>query len=138
MTTQNWPDPKRPGVPLFPERDGWHNFVGHHVPCAEEDDTDSPELSPTYLYCCWWDSEGQAWSGFDEAPWDLEECADSLADMEYYGPVLTPTQLTELLAGERERCAKLCEEAYEKSGRDFEYLGCNDAASQIRNLGAAS
>ena len=24
MTTQNWPDPKRPGVPMFAERDGWH------------------------------------------------------------------------------------------------------------------
>lgn len=140
MTTPtNWPNPKRPGEPPFPERDGWHNFVGHHVPCAEEEeeDTNSPALSPTYLYSCWWDSEGQAWSGFDEAPWDLEECSDDLADMEYHGPCLTPAQINEMLAAERERCAKLLEDAYEKTGKDFEYLGCLSCADDIRNLGAA-
>jgi hypothetical protein len=24
MTDNNWPDPARPGVPMNPERDGWH------------------------------------------------------------------------------------------------------------------
>lgn len=149
----NWPNPEKIGVPMFPERDGWHNFVGHHVPCVEEeDDTNSPALSPTYLYSCWWDSEGQAWSGFDEAPWDLEECSDSLADMEYHGPCLTPTQISEMLAGERERCAqaaqKVSDEYYEKRDAadndddrvyaDERMCAASECAEDIRNLGAAS
>ncbi|MCP1270205.1 hypothetical protein [Acetobacter cerevisiae] len=147
MTTPaNWPNPERPGYPMFPERDGWHNFVGHHVTCAEEDDTDSLELSPIYLYCCWWDSEGQAWSGFDEAPWDLEECADSLADMEYHSPAITPTQLTELLAGERERCVvKAVDEQWnfpsdpsiQTPEAAVAFRACQRIIDAIRNLGDA-
>jgi hypothetical protein len=32
--TNNWPDPERPGVPLNPEKDGWHWLVqaGHEMP----------------------------------------------------------------------------------------------------------
>ena len=33
---------------------------------------------------------------------------------------------------EREKCAQECVDAWEKSGRYFEYLGCNDAANAIR------
>lgn len=148
----NWPDPERPGVPMFPERDGWHNFVGHHVPrVEEEDDTNSPALSPTYLYSCWWDSEGKAWSGFDEAPWDLEECSDSLADMEYHGPCLTPTQISEMLAAERERCVEALQEVSEEYRKNAQEIGTvtatnsteekieavDDCWVKIRNLGAA-
>lgn len=53
------------------------------------------------------------------------------------GKFYTPTQIAELLAGERERCAKLLEDTYEKTGKDFEYLGCLSCADNIRNIGAA-
>lgn len=110
----NWPNPERPGVPMFPERKAWH-MLDRNI---------------------WeWCPSRQAWNDTVLHPSFVK--AKAMAWRKYQGIVLTPTQLTELLAGERERCAKLCEDAYEKSGRDFEYLGCNDAASQIRNLGAA-
>lgn len=28
MTDTNWPDPNRPGVPLFPDVEGWHLMEG--------------------------------------------------------------------------------------------------------------
>ncbi|MCC6105936.1 hypothetical protein [Acetobacter sp.] len=126
----NWPNPERPGVPLFPERDGWHM-----VNCAP------PTRHTIFRF---WFSREKMWhivgrknlfhnpySGSFGFPPDM------FADNRYIGPVLSPAQIAEMLVAERERCAKVCEDAYEKSGRDFEYLGCNDAAQQIRNLGAA-
>ncbi|MFT8439876.1 hypothetical protein [Acetobacter fabarum] len=126
MTTPtNWPNPERPGVPLFPERDGWHwlSYGQNQEPVPFEWSSEEFSDAPTE-----W-----AW-GTDDGPEDAYEMARRFC---YHGPCLTPTQIAELLAGERERCAKLCEDAYEKSGRDFEYLACNGIAAQIRNLGAA-
>lgn len=123
-TPTNWPNPERPGVPLFADRDGAHVF---------EYDNDSDLLIVYH-----WDSKESCWLEFptgSRKEWDKRPDLDVL---KYHGPVLTPTQIAEMLAGERDRCAKVCEDAYEKSGRDFEYLGCNDAASQIRNLGYAA
>ena len=116
-TPTNWPNPERPGVPMFPERKGLHVLV-----------------TPYGRYCL------MAWEPKENIYKSIllgERIADIVKNYTYYGAVLTPTQIAEMLAGERERCAKVCEDAYEKSGRDFEYLGCNDAASQIRNLGDA-
>ncbi|OUJ13845.1 hypothetical protein HK26_04185 [Acetobacter okinawensis] len=110
----NWPNPERPGVPMFPERSGRHH-VGAHL--------------------LFWYSDIQQW--VTVSPIRACKEPEDFAGDEYHGPVLTPTQITEMLAGERERCARLCEDAYEKSGHDFEYLACNGVAAQIRNLGDA-
>ncbi|WP_161596331.1 hypothetical protein, partial [Acetobacter pomorum] len=70
----------------------------------------------------------------------------------YKGPIVTPTQINEMLAAERERCAKLAQEIsdgyYEQretAGSDAERIYADErmcAASEcsqaIRNLGAAS
>lgn len=118
MTTPtNWPNPERPGMPPNPDVSGWHWVM---------------RLGE--LLAVKWDAQSKSWKSGNHSYYTGP---DWVLNWEYCSPILTPTQLTELLAAERERCAKLCEEAYEKSGRDFEYLGCNDAASQIRNLGAA-
>ncbi|MCP1233429.1 hypothetical protein [Acetobacter fabarum] len=115
MTTPtNWPNPERPGVPMFPERSGRHH-VGTHLP--------------------FWYSDIQQWLTMD--PIRAWKEPEDFAGDEYHGPVLTPAQIAEMLAGERERCAKLCEDEYGKSGKDFEYLGCLSCAEAIRNLGDA-
>ncbi|KXV60251.1 hypothetical protein AD948_05735 [Acetobacter senegalensis] len=117
MTDTNWPNPERPGVPMYPERDGWHLLKRI-------------------------DEDGFDVVGYKKGKWISDEGNKPLSskyivrDYKYIAPVLTPAQIAEMLAAERERCAKVCEDTYEKSGRDFEYLGCNDAAEQIRNLGA--
>ena len=118
INASNWPDPARPGVVMWPDKDGRHLFA----------------LGGGYI-AAFWRSDKQ-WLVCDDDH-DLGFCAsESVKDLHYICPVLTPAQIAEMLAAERERCAKVCEDTYEKSGRDFEYLGCNDAAEQIRNLGA--
>ncbi|GBQ10473.1 hypothetical protein [Acetobacter cerevisiae] len=124
MTPTNWPNPERPGYPMFPERDGKHVI---------DVDPEAPKNELVY----YWKAKQQIWVEYDhEGPDDALEGYD-LIGWSYIGPVLTPTQINEMLAGERERCAKVCEDEYEKSGRDFEYLGCLSCSETIRNLGAA-
>ncbi|WP_215762235.1 hypothetical protein [Acetobacter sp. P1H12_c] len=124
MTTPtNWPNPERPGHPSWPE------YYGEHVLIERRTGNKVPGI---------WNSPYAEWI-LQNGSFEAKNAAN------YYiyshcvslGPDPTPAPTAEMLAAERERCAKLCEEAYEKSGRDFEYLGCNDAASQIRNLGDA-
>lgn len=116
MTTPtNWPNPERPGVPMFPERDGWHMT------------THSGATSPTVSFWC--ASEGVWKNGASSYP------PDYLAHpmRRYIGPVLTPTQISEMLAGERERCAKICD----KLADDFLPCHPSEYAWEIRNLGDA-
>lgn len=121
MTDTNWPNPERPGAPLFPERSGRHH-VGDHL--------------------LFWYSDIQQW--VTASP--IRGCKEpeDFAGDEYHGPVLTPTQIAELLAGERERCAKACEK--EKPSMDdalrsqrlhSAFHAISRAAANIRNLGAA-
>lgn len=117
----NWPNPERPGIPLFPENNGKHILI---------DKESGNELSAE------WNSADEEWllpNGWLSA----KNAAKNYAYAECVSVELTPTQIAELLAGERERCAKLLEDAYEKTGKDFEYLGCLSCANEIRNLGAA-
>ena len=68
--TPDWPDPSRPGVPLNPERDGWHwvgYFVGQ-VPRAR-----------------FWYAEDNGW-GFGPPATEPENC-------HYYGPILYPAEV---------------------------------------------
>lgn len=90
MTTHtNWPNPERPGVPMFPERDGWHllQFSGITEACRWHPLEKSKE---------WITTVGMVFTRAELAR----------PGVVYIGPVLTPTQIYELLAGERERCAK--------------------------------
>lgn len=135
MTTPtNWPDPERPGVPMFPEQDGWHMT------------THSGATSPTVSFWC---ASEEVWkSGASSYP------PNYLAHpmRKYIGPILTPTQITELLAGERERCvesfsvhgerAKLCwNDATSDEEKQYWRGALNtfeECCDEIRNLGDAS
>lgn len=124
-TTTNWPNPERPGWPMFPERDGAHAF---------EYDNDS-DLLVVYH----WDSKEFCWLEFPKGSskeWDKRPDLDGL---KYHGPVLTPTQIAEMLAGERERAAQeaIC---IGESWNGTELSPTNTArhiAHAIRNLGDA-
>lgn len=130
MTTQNWPDPKRPGVPLFPERDGWHVI-------------DARSGGSTVL---------AYWNGKE---WGAGDCVRALNSSpewwRYNGAVLTPAQINEMLAAERERAAKAAQEVsdtyYEQRQEsesdneriyaDERMFAAQECVEAIRNLGAA-
>jgi hypothetical protein len=69
----NWPDPEKPGVPLNPERDGWHWIVGWS----------------DKLFVAKWDSDQQDYVWFDGGndPSGMVENGWT-----YAGPVLTPSE----------------------------------------------
>ncbi|MCP1243277.1 hypothetical protein [Acetobacter lambici] len=113
----NWPNPERPGVPMFPDRNGLHAI---RTPLGTE-------------FLVKWDSAGARLLNLSGSPVPVERHPK----LSYIGPCLTPAQIAEMLAAERERCAKVCEDEYEKSGKDFEYGGYISCAEEIRNLGDA-
>ena len=90
MTTPtNWPNPERPGVVMWPHKDGRHLFA----------------LGGGYIAAFW--RADKQWLVCDDDH-DLGFCAsDRVKDLNYIGPCLTPAQIAELLAGER---AKVIEE----------------------------
>jgi hypothetical protein len=123
MNANNWPDPERPGAPMFPERDGWH-------------------VLQTYssLGLFYWDSENRYW-------WDrnrryyrtISEILVDAVETKYISICLTPTQMAEMLAGERDRCVQEALHIGE-SWDGTELSPSNTArhiAQAIRNLGAA-
>ena len=127
-TTTNWPDPTRPGVPMFPERDGWHIvvFMGSEQPMRWRASTPFPH-----------------WLAMSGKMLDVIELGRTRFSG-YIGPCLTPAQIAELLAGERERCVDVCNRLA-NSQRDIFDCGTEDmksayrnAARKIHNLGAAS
>lgn len=117
MTTTNWPDPTRPGVPLFPERDGWHML-----------DRDVWQ----------WSAKRKAWN--DTVLHPNFVLPKNMAWRKYYGPVFSPTQIKEMLAAQRERCAKACEAEQIPDfsmPEQWHNNGCKHSARAIRNLGDA-
>ena len=117
MTAQNWPDPKRPGVPLFPEKTLRHALKKK----------DSGEIIIRN-----WKSDGQHW---DMIGYSAQWCSETYF---YEGPVFTHTQINEMLAAERQWCADACramsfDNHYTKTQRD----ALEEAENAIRNLGAA-
>lgn len=121
MTTQNWPDPKRPGVPLFPERDGWHVVTlwrsGRQV-------------------TGFWHARKQKWGSIDGV-YTLTP-KDAVNNTKYYAASLTITQIADMLAAERQWCADACramsfDNYYTKTQRD----ALEEAENAIRNLGDA-
>jgi hypothetical protein len=77
--TTGWPNPDAPGVPLHPERDGWHWIVGWS----------------DKLFVAEWDSDEKDYVWFDGGD-------DSSGIVEngwtYAGPVLTPSEADTLRA----------------------------------------
>ncbi len=113
----NWPNPERPGVPLFPERSGRH-YVGTHL--------------------LFWYSDIQQW--VTVSPIRACKEPEAFAGDEYHGPVLTPTQIAEMLAGERERCADVCRaeaHRYREAGERKMDAASFECSLKIRKLGAA-
>lgn len=81
--TNGWPG--KPGVPLNPERDGWH--------WIQESDLD-PE-------CAFW--RAQPWFDDKQGRWETTGTEDDFAPYEvstwrYFGPVLTPDEAAALQA----------------------------------------
>ncbi|GLH29674.1 hypothetical protein WSS15_23240 [Acetobacter pasteurianus] len=114
MTTQNWPDPKRPGVPMFPERDGWHLLRVFGGTTIE-----------------WWSADKQAFDNHYDPDYAIYECA-----------CLAPKQINEMLAAERERIKSMVRRACDLGNiitprqRDMIIAGV-DSETAIRNLGDA-
>lgn len=121
MTTPtNWPNPERPGWPLFPERDGWHVLRAFGCVTIE-----------------WWSADAQAFDNYYDPEYTVYEHA-----------CLTPEQIAEMLAAERERCAKVCARLKTEVSEVYG-IGLSTTASArivrayvtaekaIRNLGAA-
>ena len=76
-TAPAWPDPARPGVPLNPERDGWHWL--HHPEDIR------PIATP-------WVAEIHAWSsGAAHSPQGVVDLGYT-----YLGPCLTPAEVAAL------------------------------------------
>lgn len=78
MPEDNWPDPERPGAPMFPEQDGLHvirvsaaNFIVRH-----------------------WSSKYRHYS--HNAGWRRGVSPEAMADFFYVGPCLTQAQIAEL------------------------------------------
>ncbi|MFT8932165.1 MAG: hypothetical protein ABF976_10450 [Acetobacter syzygii] len=122
----NWPNPERPGVPMFP------NISGRHV--LENKRRRSLKL-------VLWDHEEEHYCtevGY-MTPGNMVAM-----DWEYYAPCLTATQIAELLAGERERCAVTCEDNSVIMASDNKSIeiAINEilriTAEEIRKLGAVS
>ena len=133
-TPTNWPNPERPGVPMFPERDGEHVFF-------------SP-FEGAFLVIFWEAATERYLRNGKE--FSVDTIQDSAIG--YHGPVLTPTQIAEMLEAERERCAKKAQEISDKYYdqreaadndddrvyADERMCSASECASDIRNLGAAS
>jgi hypothetical protein len=94
----SWPDPERPGVPLNPERDGWHWLIfanGERV-------------------CCWWQSATNGWNSSD-APSAACDYPPEQAAQDHVGcePCLLPSEVAarEVAAAQemREACVAECQ-----------------------------
>lgn len=124
-TQDNWPDPKRPGVPMFPERDGAHAFEMEEYPG----------------FVVWeWSAKNKEYSGISYEAEIVYSPAEMACEYKYCGPVLTTTQIKEMLAAERERCAKTCEAEQIPDfsmPEQWHNNGCKHSARAIRNLGDA-
>lgn len=110
----NWPYPDKPGVPLNPERDGWH-WLKH-----------PEDLHPVMLG---WISELQGWSfGRRHSP-------KGIVDMgyQYLGSILLPAEV----AAQVEQARRQGAEAMREVCAAYVMCGC-DTAEQARVVAAAT
>lgn len=134
MADTNWPNPERPGVPMFPE------YCGEHILKEKLTGKEIPAF---------WDA------GRPRSPgWDIVALNNQTPESvsKYFSYVrcehvrIIPTLLTELLAGEREKCLAACESAKVavdgwgdpiEDGDADRNEGIDDAMAKIRSLGDA-
>lgn len=135
MTTQNWPDPKRPGVPYRYEDT---RLILDHILMRRS----GKALVRARFH----------WDAGSGGNWQLRNghwmsAADAALRFTYVCPALTPTQINEMLAAERERCILACKnegKAFEspeysggKSNAWGELFAVSECIEAIRNLGDA-
>ncbi|MGG6429483.1 hypothetical protein ACQ5TV_05815 [Acetobacter ghanensis] len=106
---KNWPNPERPGVPMFP------NITARHV---------LENKRRRALKLVLWDHDQDHYC--TEIGYVTPHQMIGV-DWEYYAPVLTPAQIAEMLAGERERCAKECDEKAVFANNEAEEAGSHEA-----------
>lgn len=93
QTNQGWPDPARPGVPLNPDRDGWHwLMIG-------------PGVSNPFPVL--WYASGDIWEVGEDG---YVDAADISTRWRYLGPCLTPAEV----AAEKAAAFKRWQEAMRK------------------------
>jgi hypothetical protein len=80
MSEANWPDPERPGVPMFAERDGLHVI----------------RVSPVNFVVRHWSAKYRHYS--HNAGWRRGISPEAMADFFYVGPCLTQAEIAELQA----------------------------------------
>jgi hypothetical protein len=75
----SWPDPSRPGVPLNPERDGWHWLI----------------FSNGERVCCWWHSAANGWNSSDDPSGACDYYLPEQAAQDHVGcePCLLPSEV---------------------------------------------
>lgn len=86
----NWPDPARPGVPPNPEKDGLYAM----------------RIDEKFIVR-YWSSARQHYSLVPG--WKKGISPSDASVFTFCGEILTPAQIAEMLAAERERCAKVCD-----------------------------
>jgi hypothetical protein len=86
MTNTTWPDPARPGVPLNPERDGWHWIKPKISPKRGIQLIDESASRPMPWNIVSPLSHKPAWNGVMEP----EHAANA---WQYLGPCLTPAEV---------------------------------------------
>lgn len=138
MTTQNWPDPKRPGVPYRYEDT---RLILDHILMRRS----GKALVRARFH----------WDAGSGGNWQLRNghwmsAADAALRFTYVCPALTPTQINEMLAAERERAARVAQEvsdkyynerekAYHQDAREYadeRMCAASECAKAIRNLGS--
>lgn len=112
----NWPYPDKPGVPLNPERDGWHWLL-------------TPEQA---LYPCWWNTIGQKWIEAIPINRTLSQCWRP-KDCAYFSPCLPPSEV----AAQVEQARRQGAEAMREACAAYVMCGC-DTAEQARVVAAAT
>lgn len=127
----NWPNPERPGYPSWPEH------YGKHVLFNKE--TGDDVIGD-------WNKADDEWL-LPDGSLKAKNAAKHYIYSHYASVELTPTQLTEMLAGEREKCLAACESAKVAvdgwgdpidDGDADRNEGIDDAMAKIRNLGDAA
>ncbi|MFS8369680.1 hypothetical protein [Acetobacter indonesiensis] len=135
MTPTNWPNPERPGVPMFPERDMFHS-----IGSKKHFETYTILQEDLWL----WVARKRLYMR-NALRMTVSE-AHALGCV-YGGACLTPTQIADMLAAERERAVSAClsqKEVFESPeyaggplGAVMERFACDQCIEEIRNLGAA-
>lgn len=110
-----WPDAARPGVPLNPERDGWHWLQ-------------APEGQP---WCWFWMVASGKGAWCDDDTGDFEP-PEAVAEMRYIGPCLTPSDVAAREAQARREALEEALRAVEQDMRGERVAGGDGGTYTVR------